>query len=126
MLTSIFRALYDHMKQLGLPVYLADTVPPTAEFPYATAKIAAPLAAHAAGSVTLTFWFLEEQGNSRRLSQADHLLCLLPARGLRLETAACILTLRQEGGALCVREGAALGVRTVWKLRCFPKEGGTP
>lgn len=125
MLTSVFRALCAHMAPLGLPLYLAECVPADATFPYITARIAVPLAPHAAGSVTLTFWSLDSQPLSRRVFRADELLSLLPARGFSLETSACTLALRQEGGATCVREGAALGVRTVWKLRCFPagKEG---
>ncbi len=122
MLTSIYHALYEHMARLGLPVYLADCVPVTTAFPYITAKIAAPLAPHASGSVTLTFWSLDAQTNSHRLFQVDQLLTMLPARGLRLETEMGALVLRQEGGTLCVRESAALGLRTVWKLHCFPKQ----
>lgn len=119
-LTQVYRALCAHMAPMGLPLYLRECVPADAEFPYITARIAVPLAPHAAGSVTLTFWSLDGQPHSRRVFQADELLKLLPARGFHLDTAACTLTLRQEGGALCIREGAALGVRTVWKLRCFP------
>ncbi len=120
MLTSIYRALFHHLKQLGQPVYFADCVPEGTVFPYITAKIAAPLNSRANGSVTLTFWFLDDQPYKQRLAQADQLLQLLPTRGLRLETEQGAILLRPEGSALCVRESAAQGVRTVWKLQCFP------
>lgn len=120
MLTSIFRALCEHMAPLGLPVYLAQCVPSDAAFPYITAKISVPLSTHATGAVTLTLYAPGDQPHSRFVSLADELLTLLPAHGFHLDTDACALALRQEGGAMCVREGAALGVRGVWKLRCFP------
>ncbi len=120
MLTSIYRALYHHLKQLGQPVYLADCVPEGAAFPYITAKIAAPLSPRAAGSLTLTCWSLDDQPRVQRLALANQLLNLLPARGLRLETDTGTIILRPEGSALCVRESAAQGMQTVWKLQCFP------
>ena len=50
------------------------------------------------------------------------LLALLPARGIPLTTAAGVITLRQTGGAQCLRESGALGVKTLWKLCCFPAQ----
>ncbi|MGN0753677.1 MAG: hypothetical protein ACI4ME_04390 [Aristaeellaceae bacterium] len=122
MLTSLFRAICDHLTPLGVPVYLADCVPDGAAFPYITANIAAPLAAHTAGAVTLTLWCAGDQANAQRLSQVDELLALLPARGIPLTTAAGVITLRQTGGARCLRESGALGIKTVWKLCCFPAQ----
>lgn len=122
MLMSIFRALYDLLTDAGLPVYLADCVPDQADFPYITAEIEAPLTSRSAGAVTLTFWFTEDQANSQRLSRMDRLLKQLPARGLWLTTDSGTITLRQEGNAACLREGDVQGMKTRWKLCCFPKQ----
>lgn len=122
MLTSICRALNERLSQLGVPFYLEDCVPPGTSFPYITADVRAPLAPHANGRLTLTFWCQGDTASSHRLSQADLLLKQFPARGLRLETASGAAILRQEGGAVCVREAAAQGVKITWKLQFFPKK----
>lgn len=120
MLTSIVRALCDHLAQTGLPVYLADCVPSSAAFPYITAEPKAPLAPHASGQLALTLWCAGDTAHTQRLAQADLLLKQLPARGLHLTTDDGVIVLRQEGGATFLRESAAQGVKTVWSVRFYP------
>ena len=126
MLSSIFSALHKRLAKAGLPVYLADCVPPSAPFPYFTAAIAAPLAVKIPGRLTLTFWSANDQANAHRLNQTDLLLEQLPARGFCLESSAGRIIARMEGSAACVRESAAPGVRTEWTLHFIPAaQGGT-
>lgn len=120
MLTSIFRALCNHLSLLGLPAYLADCVPDGAALPYFTADIQPPLASGTKGSLTLTFWCAGDQSNVHRLNQADLLLETFPGRGLRLAAGSGAITLTQEGGAQCVTQHGAQGVITRWTLRFFP------
>lgn len=120
MLTELYQALITHLSPLGVSVYQADCVPQGAVFPYITLAVTAPLAEGAAGSLTLTAWHDSAQANAGRIAQADALAALLPPRGhcFALETGNVLLL---PGSATsCVRDTSILGMRMVWKLRCFP------
>lgn len=121
MLTSIFRVLSDHLLRLGLPFYLEDCVPPGASFPYITLDVHAPLAPHVSGQVILTYWCSDHAANFHRLFQLDLMQGMFPPRGFRLATDSGVAVFRPEAAAVCVRESAAQGVKTTWKLQFFPK-----
>ena len=122
--SSIFSALHKRLAEAGLPVYLADCVPPATPFPYFTADIAAPLIPGNAGRLTLTFWSANDQTNAHRLYQTDLLLEQLPARGFCLESSAGRIIARMAGSTVCLRESAAQGVRTEWTLHFIPTAQG--
>lgn len=124
MLSSIFSALHQRLVRVGVPVYLADSVPPATPFPYFTADIAAPLTSKDGGRLTLTFWSANDQANAHRLFQTDLLLEQLPPRGFCLESSAGRIIVRMEGSAVCLRENAAQAVRTEWTLHYIPAAQG--
>ena len=120
MLNSIYRALVSHLSRLRIPVYLADSVPQGAAFPYITATIEAPLTADHAGTLTLTVWCTGGSANSMRLSHTDALYSLLPCRGACLNADTGSILLRQSGTAACVQDASALGMQSRWTLRYIP------
>lgn len=124
MLSSIFAALQRRLTQIGLPVYLADCVPPAAAFPYCTAAIALPLTPQGDGRLTLTCWCADDQAHTHRLHMAELALAQLPGRGFCLDTAVGRLAARMEGSAVCLRESAAQGLRTEWTLHFYPAPQG--
>ena len=120
MLTTIFQDLMTHLAPLDMPVYLADSVPENTPFPYATAEVKPALAGQDSGTLTLTLWSCGESANAERLTQADTLFALLPARGVRLATDDGVLLLRLKSPAACVQDDAARGLQTVWQLAHIP------
>lgn len=122
MLTSIFRALFNHLSRQGLPFYLADCVPDGAALPYLTADVQPPLTSTGEGALILTIWCADDQANTNRLIQADRLLTALPGRGLFLTTDSGAITLTQSDGTQNVNQHGVQGVVTRWTLRFFPNK----
>ncbi len=124
MLTDLYTALTERLSPLEPPVYLADCVPDRAVFPYITLSCVSPLTSGERGALTVTVWTEGHTANVRRLVLADEVLALLPPRGLCLTTASGAALLQQKGGASCVQESKALGVRIDYKVQFIPREGG--
>ena len=115
MLKDFITMIITRLADTGVPVYLADCVPEGAACPYITLAAAAPLGS-ASGTMSLTVWHTTNAG---RITLAEEISALLPARGLHLEMSG-------GGAVLCggtasfLRESPLLGIRMVWKLRFFP------
>lgn len=120
MLTSLFQALISQLSPLDMPVYLVDCVPDGTAFPYVAAEVQPSLTGQDSGALTLTLWSHCDAANAERLAQADSLLSLLPARGVRLSLEEGALLLRLKEPAVCVQDSAARGLRTVWQLTFIP------
>ena len=122
MLSELFRALSALLSGLDAPLYQADCVPAGAAFPYLTVTMSTPLTPDAAGALTLTLWCHGDAANTERFRLSETLAEHLPSRGLRLSlpSGACTMRLKSGPTPLCSQE--ALGMKTVWALRCYPSE----
>lgn len=120
MLTELFEALSSQLAGLGAPLYLADCVPAGAAFPYLTAAMSVPLSPGEAGALTLTLWCHGDAANTERFRLSELLAERLPARGIHLSLTGGTCTLRLKAGPTPVRSQEALGMKTVWALRCYP------
>lgn len=120
MLTDLYQALSARLSGIGAPLYLADCVPAGTAFPYLTAAMSVPLSPGEAGAITLTLWCHGDAANVERFRLSEMLAEQLPARGIRIVLTGGACTLRLKAGPTPVRSQEALGMKTVWALRCYP------
>lgn len=120
MLTELYQALSAQLSALDAPLYLTDCVPAGAAFPYLTAAMSVPLTPGEAGALTLTLWCHGDTANAERFRLSEALAEQLPARGFRLALKDGTYILRLKAGPTPIRSQEALGVKTVWTLRCYP------
>lgn len=115
MLTELIQALIARLAAANVPLYLADCVPEEAALPYVTLAAVLPLG-DGSGTLTLTAWHTTNAG---RIALAEDLAALLPPRGTYLPLGSGAATLH-TGTVSPIHEAPLLGLRMVWKLRCFP------
>lgn len=120
MLTCIFQELIAQISALDIPVYLADCVPDGTPFPYLTAQVQPSLESQTNGTLILTAWSCNDSANAERLTHAENLFTLLPARGIRIPTDYGVLLLRLKSPAICVQDANVRGLQTVWRLSYIP------
>ncbi len=120
-LTELFSALTMVLHPLNMPLYLANSVPQKAAFPYATADIALPAPA-APGRVTLTAWSLSPDAHLLTLSWADALPACLPPQGLKLclPHGTAVLYPSQKEAPQRLVSGEALGLALPFDLQTYP------
>ncbi len=122
---DLFRNLTTLFSSLGIPMYLADSVPDQSSPPYMTMDCQQPFKPGETGSLTLTIWATGQKANNNRLTKAETVLGLLPPRGKILTTDGGKALLKQKGGTLCISDPPNLGLRLTYELRFIPLEGGT-
>lgn len=122
MLTDLAARLCSLLGSSGTPVYLADSVPACAEFPYVTLQFSPPLTPGDLASLTLTGWHWSHTGNADRFALADALLTLIPPAGLKLplENGTAVIWRSRGRKVEGVRSGDALGLSIPFDLMLLP------
>ncbi len=117
---SIYRALSERLRRVGLPFYLRDCLPPGSPLPYILMEIAPPLSPHEEGTLTLTLWVAGEEPNGQRLAQMDMLLDQFPGKGVNVTTDVGALLVHPKAPVQALREDAAWGMKAAFTLQFFP------
>lgn len=122
MLTDLMNRLHTLLEAASCPVYLADSVPPDAAFPYMTMQVEPAVHPGCGSPLTLTAWHCSGTSNTDRFALADTLLTLIPASGLRipLESGVACLYRARGKGVSCVRSTNALGLTMPMMLYLCP------
>lgn len=120
MLNALLAALHDLLSQSGLPVYLADCLPPGTACPYAL--LDGMPAADGRSALRLTLWCAGDAPHAQRLALGDALLTLIPAGGLhlRLPDGAVLLTRAADAPIECRKEADFLGLSLPLTLIIHP------
>lgn len=88
---SINRALNAFFNSFGIPGYLEDNIPPSAELPYLTYKPTIPGGWNVSASFHARLWYPSKGGRAPILQTEDTISAALPRGGLKIEC---------EGGAI--------------------------
>ena len=120
MMTELLSALHDLLSQAGLPVYLADCLPPGTACPYLLLEDMP--AADGRSALRLTVWCAGNAPHAQRIALGDALLTLIPMGGLHLRLPDCIAVLTRAGDAPieCRKEADCLGLSLPLTLFVHP------